>query len=319
LEGELVFARLVLTCSDAVNDYLGKNCPYMAGAISFYTLFSIIPLLLAVVSALGFLLGDRTHEEQLDLAARISAVLPISSEFISEAVKSVVEAKKITGIASFFGMLWAATAVFGAIRKGVNAAWGIRKPRPFLKERLIDFALVLGAGVLLLAVLFMGPAVGLLLKPAVGVVREVTLALAPETDGLVVVPWTWVPQLLSPVLSFLTFLVLYRYLPNTEVRLGDVWPWALLASLAFYGTTQGFVWYVKSYSVYNLVYGSVGAVLALLTWVYLSANIVLLGALSTSRYARYVRSIEGAEPNLRTVWTGLSRVRLRVVESSGTG
>ena len=124
--------------------------------------------------------------------------------------------------------------------------------------------------------------------------------------------------MLSPVLSFVTFLILYTFLPNTDVRMRDVWPIALLASLAFDGTNLGFVWSVKNFLDYNLVYGSVGAVLALLTWTYLSAIIVLFGALVTSRYAAYVLSLESENPSLKFLWTGFSRVRLRVVESTRT-
>ena len=114
------------------------------------------------------------------------------------------------------------------------------------------------------------------------------------------------------------FLVLYRFLPNTRVRLVDVWPWALLASLAFDVVNVGFVWYVGSFAHYNLVYGSVGAVLALLTWVYLAAIIVLFGALVASRYAAYASGMASENQSLKVLWTGLSRVRLRVVASTGT-
>jgi membrane protein len=306
----MFFVRFVLFCADIVNDYLSKNCPYIAGAISFYTLFSMFPLFLAFVSGLGFVLGARTEQQQLDLARDVAEVLPISSAFVSERVEEVVSARAITGIASFFGLLWAATVAFGAIRKGINAAWGIRTPRPFLKERLIDFALVLGAGVLLLAVLFTGPALSIL--------REITHVVAPESEQFGDALWRLLSDLLAPVLAFLTFLILYSFLPNTEVRAKHVWPWALLASLAFYAVNFGFVWYVRSYSLYNVVYGSIGAVLALLTWVYLSANIVLFGALVSSRYAEYVSSIPEDRRNFRLLWTGFTRVRLKVVESAGT-
>jgi len=170
----MLFVRFVLFCADTVNDYLGKNCPYIGAAISFYTLFSIFPLFLAFVSGLGFILGARSEEQQLNLAREVAEILPVSSAFISETVEGVVSARAITGIAGFFGLLWAATAAFGAIRKGINAAWGIKTPRPFLKERLIDFALVLGAGLLLLIVLFTGPALGIL--------REITQVIAPESE-----------------------------------------------------------------------------------------------------------------------------------------
>lgn len=307
----MAFVRFVLFCADTVNDFLNKNCQYIAGAISFYTLFALFPLLLAVTSILGFVLGPRAEQSQIEMARSMAEVLPVSSEFISEAVEGVVRSRHITGLFSVVGLLWAATAAFGAIRKGINAAWGVNRPRPFLKERLIDFALVLGAGVVLLVVLFS--------SPAVGVLKEITSVLAPESEFFSAVIWDLITALLSPTMTFLTFLVLYRFLPNTDVRFHDVWLGALLASLAFEGAKWAFVWYVSSFAHYNVVYGSVGAILALLTWVYLSAIIVLFGALVTSRFAGYASSIPSERQSQKTFWTGFSRVRLRVVESSRAG
>ena len=308
----MVFVRFLLFMSDTVNDFLGRNCTHIAGAIAFYTLFAMFPLFLAIISILGYVLGPRPDEEQLRLAKNIAEVLPVSSEFVSKEVQGVVSARAITGIASVFGLLWASTAVFGGIRKGINAAWGIKKTRPFLKERLIDFALVLGAGVVLLAALFSAPGLSLL--------KEITNVLAPDSPLFSEFVWNMIARLLFPVLSFLTFLILYRYLPNTEVRYGVVWPGALLASLAFDGANLGFVWYVQNFPIdYNLIYGSVGAILALLTWVYVSAIIALFGASVTSRFAAYVASLESEGQDLKHLWTGFSRVRLRVVENSRTG
>ena len=304
----MVFIRFILFWRDIVNDFLDKNCPYIAGAISFYTLFSMFPLFLAVTSILGFALGPRAEDEQLELALKIADVVPVSSDFIRETMEGVINARAITGIASVLVLLAAATAVFGAIRKGVNAAWGIKTPRPFLKERLIDFALVIGAGVVMLAVLFTGP--------TLGVLREVTSIIAPDSARFTGLIWNLIALLFAPIIAFGTFLTLYTYLPNTHVRISDIWLGALLASLAFDAANLAFVWYVSAYTHYNVLYGSVGAILALLTWVYLSAIILLLGALITSRYAAYVASIPGELHSLRFLWAGFSRVRLRVVEPS---
>ena len=152
----MTFVRISLFFVDTTNEFLDKNCPYIAGAIAFYTLVSIFPLLLAIISVLGYL-SPATMEEQQELALRTADIIPVSSDFIGETVSSVVESRVVTGLVGIFGLLWAATLVFGAIRKGINAAWGITKPRPFLKERLIDFALVIGAGILLLIVLLSSP------------------------------------------------------------------------------------------------------------------------------------------------------------------
>ena len=87
-------------------------------------------------------------------------------------------------------------------------------------------------------------------------------------------------------------------------------------SLAFNTASLCFVWYVSAFPHYNVVYGSIGAVLALLTWVYLSATIVLFGALVCSRYCAYVASIESDGMGWRVILSGFSRVRMRVVETS---
>ena len=304
----MYFVRFVLFCTDAVNDFLKKNCPYIAAAISFWALFSFFPLVLAIISVAGFLLGPRA--EETELARDIAEVIPVSTEFIGETVQGVVRARAITGVASVFGLLWAATAAFGAIRKGINAAWGIRKTRPFLRERLMDFGLVLGAGLLIMAALFV--------TPIFAFFKEITDAIAPEADIASDFFWSLAAQLLTPVLTFLTFLLLYRFIPNTKVCLTDVWPSALVAALAFDGAKWGFVWYVRTFPVYNVVYGSVGAIMAVLTWVYVSAIILLVGALVTSRYAGYAARVR-EEQGLRLIWTGLSRVRLRVVASTEAG
>ena len=244
----MYFVRLVLFCADWFNDFLRKNCPYVAAAIAFYTLFSLFPLMLAIISVLGFVLGPNGERDQL--AADIAEVIPVSTEYISATMQSVVRNRAITGIASVFGLLWAASAVFAAIRKGINNAWGINKPRPFLKERLMDFSLVLGAGIVVLACSsparrwrFSGDNRG-------------CSARGRDTQQLRVEPGT---QLISPVLAFVAFLVLYRFIPNTDVKLGVAWPGALAASLAFDGTNWGFLWYVQAVPVYNVVYGAVGA------------------------------------------------------------
>lgn len=300
--------RFILFCRDTINDFLAKNCPFVAGAIAFYTLFSIFPLTLAMVSIVGYLIGPDPVEHRL--AQDIAEVLPVSQEFIGDTLQGVARARAITGIISVIGLVAASTAVFGAIRKGINTAWGITRARPFIEERLIDLALVLFSGLIVIFVLFVAPLLSAYLT-------DIALYLAPGAwyahDFLGLVGW-----LITPLLYFLTFLVLYRYLPNADVRFADVWHGALAASIAFGIASYIFVWYVTRFPIYNVVYGSVGAIMALLTWVYVSAIILLLGALVTSRYRTYVQRSSGVQ-GVRLLWAGLLRVRLRVMAAPDTG
>lgn len=303
----MTFVRFLLFIVESTNIFLKRNCSHIAGAIAFYMLFSLFPLFLAMISVLGFVLGPEVEHEEL--AVRFAETLPVSSEYINGAMQQVVQNRAITGAASVLGLFTAATAAFGAIRKGINAAWGINQTRPFIKERMIDFALVMGAGLLLIATLFSAP--------TLSVLRGVTLFLAPEPLFFTNLVWALVHALIFPILAFFICAVLYRYLPNTEVRMAQVWPGALIAALALTGANETLIWYFGTFPfAYNVIYGSVGAIMALLTWAYLSAIILLFGALITASYSQYAASLGTHRNDPRVLWSGFSRVRLRVVEPS---
>ena len=260
----------------AVNDFLGKNGPQLAAAISYYALFSLFPLALAIIFGLSFFLGPDSIE---DLAQRVAEQAPVSKRTVSDVLTSTLSSRSLAGSAGIIGLLWAGTAVFGAIRKGVNATWGITRPRPFLQERVIDISLMLGAAILMLVSIFSTAALANL--------REILEFITREThvnDDLI---WDRVASLIPPALSFLVFVGIYWFLPNTKVKLREAWPGAFAATIAFEVVKNAFVWYVRNYSVYTTVYGSVGGIMALLTWVYVSAVILLFGSLITCRYAAY--------------------------------
>ena len=297
----MYFVRFALLCIDMVNEFLRKNCHYIAGAIAFSMFFSMFPLILAIISIWGFFLGPNV--DQVELAAELAEVIPISSGFLAHTVKGVASAKVITGIASVVLLMWASSAAFGAMRKGINTAWGIQKTRPFIKERLIDIALVTGAGILMVMLLFVAPMASSIHKGLSLVFPDISYEFLSRV----------ISQAVSPILSFSTFVILYRYMPNTEVRFRDVWLGALFSCLGFEGAKWGFLQYLNNYSVHNVLYGSVGAIMALLTWVYVSAIILLFGALLTSRYASITRGVSFGVSGHRLMWTGLTRVRLRVV------
>ena len=202
----LAFVRFILFSADTANEFMDRNCLYLASAVSFYTLFSIFPLMLATISAVGFVIGPWGQQDQMELARDIASVVPVSTEFVRDTVEDIVSARALTGLASILLMLVAATAVFSAIRKGVNEAWGVRESRPFLKERLMDLSLVLGAGLVLLTVLF--------LAPVLGILESITEYLEPEGWYFSQLFWGLASLLISPALAFVTFLALYRLLPK---------------------------------------------------------------------------------------------------------
>ena len=282
----LAIFRIIGISARAVNDFLDKNGPHLAAAVSYYALFSLFPLSLAILSGLSFILGPDAVD---GLAVRIAEQAPVSNQAVSEALSSIVGSRSIAGLTGIIGLLWAGTAVFGAIRKGVNTTWGITKPRPFLQERLIDISLMLAATVLMLISISSTAVLAYLRE----IIEFITLDAYVNEDFL----WDRLASLIPPTLSFLVFSGLYWFLPNTKVKVSEVLVGAAVATFFFEVVKNLYVTYVTQFSVYTSVYGSVGSIVALLVWVYVSAIILLFGSLVTSRYSQY-RELKREEERL---------------------
>ena len=301
----MILLRIILFLIDAIKQFLHKNCQYMAAAISFYALFSMFPLGLAVISILGFIIGTESSNETL--AKEIADVLPISSDLIGSTMEGIISARAITGIASFVGLVWTSSAAFSAVRKGINTAWGVTTPRAFLWERIIDIGLVFAAGLLVLIILFTAP--------LIEIIRQIFEYTLPQNEIPADMIWGTIADLVSPLLAFISILILYRWLPNTKVKIIHVVPGALLASICFIIAQLGFIWYVGKFPVYNILYGAVGAIMALLAWVYISALIILFGAQITSMFHEYSTS-SSKKSGILSFWTGFTRVRVKIVNVS---
>jgi membrane protein len=274
--------KWIILIKEVVNEFLTDNCPHLAAAISYYLLFSLFPLVLALISALGFIL--RSPEMEARVLDGIGNFLPVSSDFVTNTIRGVVSARGVTGALATIGLIWAGSSVFNAIRKSLNTAWGIKKPRPFFVERALELGMMIGASLLLL--------LSLALTTALKVIRELSLPVLGEMflDGNLM--WNFITMILGTILAFMVFLFLYRVIPNTKVRWRDVWFGALLAAVAFEIAKNIFVWYVTNFSHYNLVYGPVGTIIALLLWTYVSAVIMLFCAKFTSAYPKLMASLE---------------------------
>ncbi len=304
------FWRFILICADLTNSFLDKNGPHLAAAITYYALFSLIPLTLAIMFILGtFFSGSEGLETRFALA--VNTLLPVSDDTVAETLQALARTRTVTGVLGILGLLWVATTVFGAIRKGVNTLWGIRQSRRFFHERLIDISFTAGAGLLMV--------VPIALTAGLAVLGEFGSTLRTGSAGSDRLE-NYLSYALSPFISLTVFLFIYRYLPNIKVTFREVWPGALMTTMAFEGWKGVFLWYNHTFPIYDTVYGPVGALVALLTWIYISANILLVGALVTSRYSAYLSTKveEKAQQlliGLRKLWAG----RTSSTKSLGTG
>ena len=180
-----------------IHDFLTFNVPHMAASIAFWGLFSMFPMVLAIVIITGDFVS---YDSFID---RVGSSVPVSQDFITDTLTDVSNDWPYTGTVAVIGLGWASLSVFAATRKGINAAWAIFNPRSFLRERVIDFSLMLGSWMIFI--------LSLSITPIIEFSRNTA---ATDSSG----PWggTWLllGWGLPLLLTFAAFSSLYRYIPQ---------------------------------------------------------------------------------------------------------
>ncbi len=257
-----------------------------AAAIAYYTLFSVFPLTLLLISLGSFVLNSQQAQEAALTA--VGTYLPFATELVQRNIERVLELRGTASVIGVVGFIWAASGVFGSLSRAINLAWDLERPRPAWAERALAAGLVL-----LVALLF---SLSLFSTAAFEVVERLARLLPSDAPisglSLIDLASTGLPY----IFTVLLFSFLYTVLPSTRVAWTEVLPGALLASVVWEVAKNGFTIYLGSFATYNLVYGSLGAVIALLLWSYISGLIILLGAEFTVQYARRRR---GEAPPVR--------------------
>lgn len=275
--------KAVVLIRRTIEKFLEDNCTHIAAGVAYYTLFSMFPLLLAAVSILGFVLGSRELENEI--IERVGSFVPTSERLVADTIRGVIRARGATGLVATLGLLWSGTAIFAAIRRSLNIAWGIKKPRPFLQQKAIELAMLLSLGGLLV--------ISISITTGISVVRKMSASVpwVSPIDGNLI--WDTLMAAVPTVFTFTTFLLLYRFGPNAVIRWRDVWLGALVAALGFEVAKNVFVWYAQNVATYNLVYGSLGTVVAFLMWAYISVIILLFGAELSVAYSQVILGSSG--------------------------
>ncbi len=138
--------------SQAIRGFAANRCPQLAAAISYRFLFSVFPLAIFFVSILGLLLrDDATRQNVIDA---VIDIVPLSGEGVDQlerVLRSVSTPWSLVGLVSIAVSLWSASGLMAAVRIALNAAWGVDRDRPWVRSKLVDFALVLGAGLFITA------------------------------------------------------------------------------------------------------------------------------------------------------------------------
>ncbi len=240
-----------------------------AAAMSYFGLLTLFPALL-VLLALGnhFDVGKEMLNRAVD-------VYPGSRDFLRTTLRSLEDVGPSVIISCVVVTLWAGSWVFNVIEHAINRLWGT-KPRTFLHGRGITLGMIGGIGVLMIA--------SVLLTSVLVALRELASRLTPRQIERVTILavagnafWQLIFTLVSILITIALFTLVYRFMPSGRVTLRDSIPGAVVAGLLWEAAKYIFASSLH-YFHYDQIYGSVGAVVAVLTWSYVSSLILLFGA-----------------------------------------
>jgi membrane protein len=271
--------KLAAALPAAVEGYFADRCPQFAAGISYRVLFSLAPLAIVLVSIFGLVLQD----DQLrgDVVQAIVDVLPVSEEGsrnVEDAITRIATPASAFGLLSLVVFGWAASGMMAAIRSGLEAAMGVEQSRPAARNKLIDFALVIGAAALVVATVLLNLAVEIVLRA----VDRWSERLGVDGAGVSQLFRHGVPF----VISVLIVMLLYRFVPARRLRFRDALAGALVTALLLLAISLASGFIFDRTARLSVVYGSLTAALVFLYSVYLYASALLFGAEFASAWAR---------------------------------
>jgi membrane protein len=253
-----------------------------AAAIAYYALFSLFPVTLLTVAIASFSLGP-AMEQQLAVQ-KLEFYAPALGQLLGPNINEIVRARGPASIVALVGLIWSASTVFHTVTLTLDGIWGTIRRRPVWKRRGLAMLFVLA---LVGSTLFLASLAGSMIP-----------SLRPWLPDQFIAIGSGISFALAILLDVATFMVLYMLLPHGAATWREILPGAIGAGLLWELAKKAFLSFVSTYiSMSNLVYGSVAAIIAFLTWAYLSSLIFLFGAyLSVSYYRLKQQRREEAGP-----------------------
>ncbi|GGE69389.1 YihY/virulence factor BrkB family protein [Massilia psychrophila] len=273
---------LVLRC--AVSEWIDHRCASKGAALAFYMLFSMAPILLLVIAVAGFFYGAEAAQGQL-LGQLKGLMGPKGAEAIQlvlAGARSHDSGLQATIIATVL-LIVGATSVFSELKDSLDEIWGVPKPTgstwwEIIRTRLLSFGLIVVLGFLLMVSLVVSAALAVLENFVGALWKDATVVLG------------WIAWLISFGVIAMLFAVIYKLLPRSRLSWHDVTIGALGTAAMFELGKFGIGLYIGNSGVANS-FGAAGSTIAMLLWVYYSAQIFFLGAEFARQYAVQLGSL----------------------------
>ncbi len=277
-----------------VNEWLEDKAPQLGAALAYYTVFSLAPLILVLLAIIGVIFRKDPSGAWNKITEQMNYFMDPSGVKVVQDIAQTASKPSASALATIIGIglaLFGASGVFGALQDSLNTIWGV-KAKPgnaiwgYLRVRFLSFAMVAGVCFLLLVTL----TVEAILK---GFSHYVQSALP---GGIAIAVSVYLLFDLSLVI--LLFAMMFKYLPDVEVKWRDVWVGSAMTALLFLIGKWAIGLYLGSGAA-GSAYGAASSLVTLLLWIYYSSQILLFGAEFTQVYANTCGS--GGKPSSHAV------------------
>ncbi|HMR19286.1 MAG TPA: YihY/virulence factor BrkB family protein [Sphingobacterium sp.] len=277
---------------DTVNSFMEDNCMKLSASLAYYTVFSIGPLIIILIWALGFFYGNHLEGPsgaKLQVIEELNEIFgPDISRMLDSAIQKIsFENKSSIGlIIGISTLVITSTTIFVDIQNSINIIWKVKaKPKKgwvkLIANRLISFSMILGLGFLLMASLLISSIIGVF-------TQHIEVFLSDWNIEL----WSWVSSGITFLVIAVLFGFIFAFLPDARVRFRDIVGGSIFTALLFMIGKYGISFYLSNNATAT-AYGAAGSIIILLAWVYYSAAILYFGAEFTKEYAiRYGRGIK---------------------------
>ena len=266
---------LLIVVSDSVGRFQRHRCTTAAAAIAFHVLFSVFPLVLLISVVVGSRM--RSAEVRQEITDGLMNALPLdpSARDQIDHLLLVADANlPAIGIVGAIALVWSASGMLGSVRGAMELAWeGFGGTRPFVRGKLVDAILL----TILVTFVLSSFLLGVLLSFVPELPRDALGSAGFWHDSIAVVR-SWIGPLASLISSMFVMLMAYKFLPKPRPAARYAFAGAFIAGVLFEVTRRAFTIYLEKIARYDLVYGSIGSIIAFLFFVYISSMILLYGA-----------------------------------------
>lgn len=265
------------------NEWTKDRVSDVAGMVTFFGLLALFPFLLFLVALAGILIDPAQATQLIDQLSRI-APGPVT-QILGERVRSLADSKS-TGLLTVSALvaIWSASGGISALMRALNTTYGVQESRKFWKTRGIALGMTLFAAGAALVAALLAVAAPPLAKAVGGPLGTLLL-------------WARLP--VAGLMMMLLWACLYYFLPDVEQQFRFITPGSVVGVVLWLVASWGFSVYVANFGKYEVTYGALGGMVVMLVWMWISSQVVLLGAEINAVLEH--RSPAGKDPGARRI------------------